>query len=162
MTHSMRRHDCEITDPSTIDEILSAGRFATVALCDGNEPYVVTLSCGYDVALNRLCFHVATAGRKLDIIAKNPRACATIIDDLGYKYGACAHPFRSVVLGGTMRLVEDPDDIRAGMRSLIDQLETPADAEAIFERHNLETDEGLRRFRLLVLDIDHVSAKQDE
>jgi len=162
MTHSMRRHDREITDPSSIDEILSAGRFATIALCDGTEPYVVTLSCGYDAVRKRLCFHVATAGRKLDIIARNPRACATIIDDLGYKHGECAHPFRSVVLNGTMRLVEDPDDVRVGMRSLIGQLETPADAEAIFEQHKLDTDQGLDRFRLLVLDIDDVSAKQDE
>ena len=158
----MRRHDCAITDPATIDQILSAGRFATIALCDGNEPYVVTLSCGYDAERRRLCFHVATAGRKLDIIAKNSRVSATVVDDLGYKHGECAHPFRSVVMTGTMRLAEDPEDVRAGMRTLITQLETPADADAIFARHKLHTDEGLTRFRLLVLDIDDMSAKQDE
>jgi len=162
VTHPMRRHDCAITDPAIIDEILSAGRFATIALCDGDEPYVVTLSCGYDPELKRLCFHVATAGRKLDIIAKNSRACATIVDDLGYKHGECAHPFRSVVMNGTMRLAEDPADVRAGMRTLIGQLETPADAEALFARHKLDTDEALKRFRLLVLDIEDVSAKQDQ
>lgn len=162
MTHLMRRHDCEITDPAIIDEIISAGRYATIALCEGDEPYVVTLSCGYDAERRRLCFHVATSGRKLDIIAGNPRACATIVDDLGYKHGECAHPFRSVVMTGTMRLADDPEDIRAGMRTLIDQLETPADADALFARHKLDTDEGLKRFRLLVLEIEGVSAKQDE
>lgn len=162
MTHPMRRHDRAITDSATIDEILSAGRFATIALCDGDEPYVVTLSCGYDAQVRRLCFHVAKEGRKLDIIARNPRACATIVDDLGYKHGECAHPFRSVVLTGTMRLAEDPEDVRAGMRTLIGQLETPADADAIFTRHKIDTDKGLKRFRLLVLDIEEMSAKQDE
>lgn len=162
MTHPMRRHDCAITDPATIDEILSAGRFATIALCDGDEPYVVTLSCGYDAERKRLCFHVATAGRKLDIIAKNPRACATVVQDLGYKHGECAHPFRSVVMTGVMRVVDDAEDVRAGMRTLIGQLETPSDAESLFARHKLDTDEGLKRFRLLVLEIDDVSAKQDE
>jgi len=162
MTHPMRRHDREITDPATIDEILSAGRYATIALCDGDEPYVVNLSCGYDAQRKRLCFHVATAGRKLDIIAKNPRASVTIVDDLGYKHGECAHPFRSVVMTGAMRLAEDAEEVRAGMRTLIGQLETPADADAIFARHKLETDDGLKRFRLLILDIDSVSAKQDE
>lgn len=162
MTHPMRRHDCEITDPATIDEILTAGRYATIALCDGDEPYVVTLSCGYDAERRRLCFHVAPAGRKLDIIATNPRACATIVDDLGYKHGDCAHPFRSVVMTGTMRVVEDPEDMRAGMRTLISQLETPGDVEVIFAQHKLETDQGLKRFKLLVLDIEEMSAKQDE
>jgi len=162
VTHPMRRNDCAITDPAIIDEILSAGRFATIALCDGDEPYVVTLSCGYDPERKRLCFHVATAGRKLELIAKNPRACATIVDDLGYKHGECAHPFRSVVMTGTMRLAEDPEDVRTGMRTLIGQLETPEDAESIFARHKLDTDDGLKRFKLLVLDIDDMSAKQDE
>jgi len=162
VTHPMRRHDCAITDPATIDEILSAGRYATIALCDGDEPYVVTLSCGYDAERKRLCFHVAPAGRKLDIIANNPRACATVVHDLGYKHGECAHPFRSVVMTGSMRLADDPEDVRAGMRTLIRQLETLEDAEAIFAEHKLDTDEGLKRFKLLVLDIDDVSAKQDE
>lgn len=162
MTHAMRRHDCAISDPEAIDAILSAGRFATIGLCDTDEPYVVTLSYGYDPARRRLCFHVATAGRKLDILAVNPRACATVIEDLGYLHGECAHPFRSVVMTGTMRLIDDPDDVRTGMRTLIGQLETHEDAAAIFARHKLETDEALVRFRLLVFDIEDISAKQDQ
>jgi uncharacterized protein len=162
MSHSMRRHDREVTDPAVIDEILSAGRYATVGLSDGDEPYVVTLSCGYDAQRNRLCFHVAPAGRKLDIIAKNPRASATIVDDLGYNTGACEHPFRSVVISGTMRMLEDPEDVRVAMRTLIAQLESESDAAVIYERNKLDTEAALVRFRLLVLDIDDVSAKQGE
>ena len=63
---------------------------------------------------------------------------------------------------GIMRVVDDAEDVRAGMRTLIGQLETSSDAESLFARHKLDTDEGLKRFRLLVLDIDEVSAKQDE
>ena len=162
MTHPMRRQDRAITDSGTIDDILSAARFATIGLCDGHEPYVVTLSCGYDADRRRLCFHVATTGRKLDIIAANPRACATVVEDLGYKHGKCAHPFRSVVLTGTMRLVDDAEDVRAGMRNLIGQLESDEDATAIFEKHKLGTAAALDRFRMLVLDIEDVCAKQDE
>ena len=74
MSHAMRREDRAITDPAEIDRILSEARYATVALADGAEPYVVTLSCGYDARRRQLCFHVAPAGRKLDIISRNPRA----------------------------------------------------------------------------------------
>lgn len=162
MTHPMRRHDCEITDPDAIASILSAARYATIALCDGNEPYVVTLSCGYDPARNRLCFHVATAGRKLDIIAKNPSACVTIVEDLGYLHGECAHPFRSAVMTGTMRVLKDADDVRVAMRTLIGQLESAEDTEALFEKHKLDTDAALDRFRMLVFEIDTLSAKEDQ
>ncbi len=47
-------------------------------LLTDDQPYVVTLSCGFDAANRRLCFHVANSGRKLDIIARNPKACATV------------------------------------------------------------------------------------
>ena len=58
MTHELRRADREITDPAEIDRILSAAKYATIALADGAQPYVVTLSCGFDAGRQRLCFHV--------------------------------------------------------------------------------------------------------
>jgi nitroimidazol reductase NimA-like FMN-containing flavoprotein (pyridoxamine 5'-phosphate oxidase superfamily) len=162
MAHPMRRTDREITDAAEIERLLSQARYATIALADGDDPYLVTLSCGYDPANRRLCFHVATAGRKLDIIARNPKACATVIADLGYKQGECAHPFESVVMTGTMRLLEDPQEIRSGMRALVGQLESAQDTDAVFARNKLETDEGLKRFRLLVFEIEDLAAKRGE
>jgi nitroimidazol reductase NimA-like FMN-containing flavoprotein (pyridoxamine 5'-phosphate oxidase superfamily) len=160
MAHPLRRADRQITDAAEIDRLLSQARYATIALADGDEPYVVTLSCGFDAPNQRLCFHVANTGRKLDIITRNPKACATVVADLGYQFGGCAHPFESVVMNGTMRLIEDPDDIRAGMRALIGQLESPSDAEAIIARNKLGTDDALKRFRLLTFEIGDVTAKR--
>jgi nitroimidazol reductase NimA-like FMN-containing flavoprotein (pyridoxamine 5'-phosphate oxidase superfamily) len=105
---------------------------------------------------------VAPLGRKLDIIARNPKACATVIADLGYKDGECAHPFESVVMTGTMRLLEDPDEIRAGMRVLIGQLESTSGAEEIYARNNLDSADALKRFRLLVFEIEDRTAKSGE
>jgi nitroimidazol reductase NimA-like FMN-containing flavoprotein (pyridoxamine 5'-phosphate oxidase superfamily) len=160
MAHAMRRADRQITDDARIDRLLAEARYATIALADGDEPYVVTLSCGFDRANRRLCFHVAAAGRKLDIIARNPRACATVISDLGYKPGECAHPFQSVVMNGTMRILEEPGEVRDGMRVLVGQLETAADAEAVYQRNKLDEDAALQRFRLLVFEIEDATAKQ--
>jgi nitroimidazol reductase NimA-like FMN-containing flavoprotein (pyridoxamine 5'-phosphate oxidase superfamily) len=162
MAHPIRRTDREITEAAEIDRLLAQARYATIALADANEPYVVTLSCGFDAAGQRLCFHVAPVGRKLDIIARNPKACATVIADLGYKDGGCAHPFESVVMTGTMRLLEDPDEIRSGMRVLIGQLESAEHTEAIWARNNLDADEALKRFRLLVFQIEDLTAKRGE
>jgi hypothetical protein len=159
MTHELRRHDLQITDPAEIDRLLLTAKYATVALVDGAQPYAVTLSCGYDSATHRLCFHVAPGGRKLDLIAKNPLACATVVGDLGYRHGECAHPYESVVMFGRMRVLEEPNEVRAAMRTLISQLESP-DAEAkVWERNRLDTPEALQRFRMLVFEIDDLTAK---
>ena len=162
MPHPMRREDREITDPAEIGRILSEARFATIALADDDEPYIVTLSCGYDASAKRLCFHVAPAGRKLDVIAANPRGCATVIEDLGYKVGKCAHPFRSVVMEGRMRLLTDAAETRQAMRVLIGQLETADDVQRVFARNKLDDDASLERFRMLVFEIADTSAKEGE
>lgn len=159
MVHELRRNDLEITDPAQIDRILSAARYATVALVDEDSPYLVTLSCGYDKERSRLCFHVATAGRKLDLISANPRACVTVVGDLGYKEGQCAHPYESVVMFGTMRILDDFEDRQAAMRALVAQLETPANEAAIWERNDLWTEKGIGRCRILVFEIEDLTAK---
>ena len=158
----MRRTDRQITDRSEIDRLLSEARYATIALAEGDRPYVVTLSCGFDASNNRLCFHVARSGRKLDIIARNPNACATVIADGGYKHGECAHPFESVVMTGSMRLLDDPEEVRDGIRVLIGQLESEEDAADVFERNRLDYDVSLKQFRLLVFEIEEATAKRGE
>jgi uncharacterized protein len=162
MTHELRRHDLQITDPAEVDRILLSARYATIALADGDRPYLVTLSCGYDAPNHRLCFHVAPQGRKLDIIARNPLACATVIGDLGYKHGECAHPYESVVMFGRMRLLQDAGDVRAAMRVLIARLESVEAAADVWDRNRLDTPEALKRFRTLVFEIDDLTAKSGQ
>ena len=52
-------------------EILKNGKFCSIALCNDNKPYIVTLSYGYDAEKHALYFHCATKGLKLDFISKN-------------------------------------------------------------------------------------------
>ena len=162
MTHELRRNDLEITDAEQIERLLHAARYATVALADGAQPYLVTLSCGYESARRRLCFHVAPKGRKLDIIAANPLACATIVADKGYLKGECAHPYDSVVAFGRMRVLEDAGEVRGAMRTLMAQLESPEAQVALWKKHDLDTDAALSRFRMLVFEIDDLSAKSGQ
>ncbi len=160
MAHHLRRTDREITDPASIDALLSQGRMATVGLVDEGDPYVVTLSYGYDAERRRLCFHVARAGRKLDVIERSPRACVSVVIEHGYSEGRCEHPFSSVVMEGTMRVVGDSDDARAAMRTLIGQLESPEHAAEIWERHSLDGDATYRTLKMLVFDVDSLTAKE--
>jgi nitroimidazol reductase NimA-like FMN-containing flavoprotein (pyridoxamine 5'-phosphate oxidase superfamily) len=162
VTHELRRADRQITHSADIDRILATAKYAMIALADGDQPYVVTLSCGYDPERQRLCFHSAPRGRKLDIIGNNPLACATVVREGGYKSGECAHPFESVVLFGRMRVLDDPDDARAAMRTLIGQLESTADRDALWQRHDLDTAEALARFRMLAFEIEHLTAKSGQ
>ena len=74
----------EITDKSQLLEILGRGKYAIIAMCTDNEPYIATLSYGYDPAGTALYFHSAVKGRKMDFLTANPAVCATVIEDGGY------------------------------------------------------------------------------
>lgn len=156
-SYHVRRDDREITDPAAIDAILRRGRYTAIAMVHDGAPYVVTLSYGWDAERGALYFHAATAGRKLEAIAADPRVCATIVIDGGYRPTKCEHPYESVVLTGRMSVVTDIDEKRHGMRVLISHLEE--EPEPVWTRNRLDGDKVFDRTNVLRLDIDEITAK---
>jgi hypothetical protein len=154
----MRRTDRQILDPGRIRGILEQGRYVTIALCAGDEPYVVTLSYGYDAERARLYFHVAHEGEKLDIIAENGRACGTVIIEQGYTQGECEHPFESVVLRGALHVVVDPDEKRRAIEVLVNHLES--DPAGYWASRRWKLEDRIEGFTALRFDIEEMTAKQ--
>lgn len=72
----MRRKEKEITDKREIEQIFKDAQVCRLGLYDGNSPYIVPLNFGYKE--NTLFFHSALAGRKIDILKKNPGVCFEI------------------------------------------------------------------------------------
>jgi nitroimidazol reductase NimA-like FMN-containing flavoprotein (pyridoxamine 5'-phosphate oxidase superfamily) len=105
----MRRAEREIKDRSTIEEILRRATVCRLAVCDGNVPYVVPLSFGYRD--NRLYFHSAPEGRKMETIKANPHVCFEVDVDHEIVPGEipCGWTvrYRSVIGFGKARLLED-------------------------------------------------------
>ena len=152
-----RRVDREIADPGEHKRILKAGTYVIIAMADANEPYVVTLNYGYDEPNARLYFHCALKGLKLDILAKNPEVCATVIEDHGYRVGQCEHAFSSLILRGKMRLVTDLADRKHGLDVLLRHLEPDPDP---IRARNIKDDASYDKVGILRLDIETISGKQ--
>ena len=151
------RTDRELTDAGAISDILRRGKFATVAMVHDGGPYLVTLSYGWDEAANALFFHMARAGRKVDALASDPRVCATVVLDGGYVDGACEHRYESVVMTGTMRVLTDAEEARAGMRTLIGALE--GDSGPMWSHNKLDGQEQWERMSIARLDIESITGK---
>jgi uncharacterized protein len=153
----MQKNEREITDQQVMLDVIKKGKFAMIAMCRENEPYVVTLSYGYDNEHQALYLHTAKKGLKLDFIAENPSVCATVIEDLGYLYNECAHAFRSVVFWGSMSVVESIDEKKHGMSVLMNHLEEdPAPIRA----RTLKNDRVYDAFTVLKLEISHMTGKE--
>lgn len=154
--YHMHKVEGEITDPADIEAILLRGKYATLALCCEQEPYVVTLNYGYDASNKTLYFHSAAEGLKLAFIRANPNACGTVIVDEGYVAGKCAHAYRSVVFSGRVEILEGLDEKCVGLGYMIDHLE--ADAAAVRARL-LSNPARLENVAVLRLTIDEITGK---
>ena len=124
----MKKKEREITDDkNTIIEILKNGKFATISMCRANEPYIVTLSYGFDFKRNSLYFHSSKEGLKVEFLRENSNVCGTIVDDLGYVMNDCSHKYRSIVFWGKMATVEDLEEKKYGFNIILNHLEDNPD-----------------------------------
>jgi nitroimidazol reductase NimA-like FMN-containing flavoprotein (pyridoxamine 5'-phosphate oxidase superfamily) len=154
--YHMQKSEREITEKTVLEEILKHGRFAVIALCRENDPYLVTLSYGYDPMKRSLYFHTARKGLKLEYLKANPSVCATIIEDRGYIMGECAHAYRSVVVRGKMAVVEILDEKKHGMEVMLGHLEIDPD---VVRKRSLPDDKAYARAAILKLDILEMTGK---
>jgi nitroimidazol reductase NimA-like FMN-containing flavoprotein (pyridoxamine 5'-phosphate oxidase superfamily) len=155
--YHMQRSEREMTGRNEMNEVLRRGKYAHLSLSRGDEPYILTLSYGFDEQSNQLYFHTAHAGMKLDIIRYNPRACGTVIEDLGYIHGECSHKFRSVVISGTIKILSDLDEKKHGMMVMFHHLEENPDA---MRERFLGTDEAYSKVNVLRMDILEMTGKE--
>ena len=154
--HLNNRPDREITDPSEIKGILKYGKFCTISMCRENEPYIVTLSYGYDQENEDLYFHCSDKGLKIDFIKANPEVCATVIEDGGYEDGKCEHNYRAIVFRGVMSIAEDFEEKRHGMQVLLNHLEKKPEVK---QDKLLKSENSFSRMNILRLHITRITGK---
>lgn len=71
----MRRKDREVTDFEEIVRIIDSCEILRLGLADGDYPYIVPVNFAYEVREGQvlLYLHGAMAGRKYEMLRKNPR-----------------------------------------------------------------------------------------
>jgi uncharacterized protein len=156
-TYHLRRSERAITEPDTLREILTSQKVMTLALCREGEPYLVTLNYGYDRSTDRLYFHCANEGKKLDYLNANPKVWGQILDDQGYAVGTCDHTFRSVHFSGTVTWIEDMEEKRRVLTIMIEHLEP--DPEPVKQQQVKAA--SLKRVRIGCVEIRGMSGKQN-
>ncbi|HUO61528.1 MAG TPA: pyridoxamine 5'-phosphate oxidase family protein [Candidatus Acidoferrales bacterium] len=154
----MRRTDREVTDRDQILQWLREVPVARLGFADGGEPYVVPLNFGIlTTSPLTLVFHCAAKGRKLDMMARNPRVCfeADIpgqLKDAGAMACRWGMTFRSVIGYGTLESISDENEKRCALEALMakysartDWIFDPAEFKAVL---------------MLKLTVEELTAKQ--
>ena len=118
----MRRHDKEIPDREEIDGIIRSAMVCRIAFADGDEPYVVPVSFGYDG--ESLYIHTAKTGRKLDFIEANNRVCFELEGHVSLETDdrdACTwtFAFESVIGYGTISELGTSEEKARGLNQIM-------------------------------------------
>jgi uncharacterized protein len=121
MSFHVRRKEREITDPAEMRQVLKATKYVTIALCRENEPYLVSLSHGYDEEHNCLYFHCAPEGKKLVYARANSKVWGQVVLDFGVT-DECDYAYTSVQFSGIFSLVTGLDEKWYGLQALVRQV----------------------------------------
>jgi nitroimidazol reductase NimA-like FMN-containing flavoprotein (pyridoxamine 5'-phosphate oxidase superfamily) len=156
MSFHVRRKDREITDPAVLRMVLKSTTYVTVAFCMGGEPYLVSLSHGYDEARNCLYFHCAPEGKKLVYWRANNSVWGQALLDYGVT-DECDYAYTSVHFKGTVNLIEDFGEKRHAMEVMVRQLSENAEAKLAKIKS-----EKLARTTMGRIDISYMTGKQHQ
>lgn len=151
--HKMRRFKQELSAEETL-AILERGTSGVLALSgDDDYPYAVPIS--YVYTDNKLIFHSAKSGHKIDSIMRNEKASLCVIDQdeiIPEKYTTY---FRSAIAFGKIRILEDPAEIREAI-SLLAGKYRPGHEDDREKEINAE----FQALCVLVMDIDYMTGKE--
>lgn len=111
----MRKSDREITDINEKLRVLDKCQTIRLGLFDGEYPYVVPLSFGWEYSDDALSiyFHCAPEGKKTELMASNERVCVEADVLNGYTEfgnGVTAN-YESVIAFGTAKRVSGADAV---------------------------------------------------
>lgn len=153
MFRKMRRFNQLLLQEETI-EILNRSTSGTLALYgDDDYPYAVPISYVYDN--EKLYFHSAKNGHKIDAIKKHEKASFCVIDQDQIVPEKYTTYFRSVIAFGKVRLVEDKDEMRQVATVLA--MKYSSDFKDGISK---EIDMFIKNMAVIEMTIDHITGKE--
>lgn len=153
MFRKMRRFKQQITDEECARVLQTETRGVLSLIGDDGYPYGIPLNHYYCEEDGKLYFHGAKEGHKIDSIARCNKVCYTVYDKGFRKEGEWALNVKSVVVFGTIALVEDKEKAAEICTKLCRKF---TDDEAYLQ-HELES--ALSRVQCLALTPEHMTGK---
>ena len=154
MFREMRRKKQKLSKEEC-DRILYNGTSGVLALHgDDGYPYAVPVSYVYDG--EKLLFHSAKNGHKIDAIIKNAAASFFVIDQDQIVPEEYTTYFRSIIAFGKIRILEDDTE----KRSAIEKLAVKYAPDDTAENRDKAIEREWKPLCMMEMEIEHLTGKQ--
>lgn len=153
MFRKVRRIKNEITVEEAKDLLRNNKRAAFSVNGDAGYPYTVPINFYYDEEENRIYFHSAKKGHKVDSIINSDKVCLTTWNDGYIDDGDWAYHVSSCVVFGRARLVNDHKITEEKVRKFA--LKYYPSIEEVEQEIKM----GIKGVQLIEMEIEHISGK---
>jgi nitroimidazol reductase NimA-like FMN-containing flavoprotein (pyridoxamine 5'-phosphate oxidase superfamily) len=154
MFRKMRRNPKQILSEEQCICILENSSSGVMSVLGDDEyPYGVPLSFVYKDG--KLFFHGMGKGHKIDAIRNHNKACFTVIEKDQVVPEEYTTYFRSVILFGEVRIIEDMEEKRQTLMDLVEKY-----SPNFIEESHKEVESSLKAVCIFTLEIDHMSGKE--
>lgn len=155
MFRPLRRKKRAITDEKARELLTTCKRGVFAVNGDDGYPYAIPVNYFFDAEHDKIYFHGAKAGHKVDSLRHDDKVCFTVYGNVWYKDGDWAPYVMSTVVFGRCRLVDEaPAFIEDKVRQLA--LKYYPSAEEVEE----EIAKDIKGVQLYEISIEHLCGKQ--
>ena len=153
MFREMRRTKCKLDD-ETAEKILREGSYGVLSLTgDGGYNYAVPIN--YAVSDNKIYFHSAITGHKIDAIKNNDKVSFCVVDRHDVISEEFTTHFTSAIVFGRIRLAANDEEKILGLNLLAEKYSPAVD----IEKRNKEISGKLNATAVMILEIEHLGGK---
>ncbi|WP_077369368.1 pyridoxamine 5'-phosphate oxidase family protein [Anaerosalibacter sp. Marseille-P3206] len=125
-----------------------------VLACIGDEDYPYAVPVSYVYLNDKIYFHSAKTGHKIDAIMNNPKVSFSVVDEDTIVSEEYTTYFRSVIAFGKARIVEGDERLEA-FKAFVEKYSKDQPEE---DKHNKVF--GCIQSYVIAIDIDHITGKE--
>jgi len=125
-----------------------------VMACSGDADYPYAVPLNYVYLEDKIYFHCAKKGHKIDAITKNPQVSFAVVDQDTIVSAEYTSYFRSVIVFGKARITEG-GEWHKGFEALVEKYSGDRPAE---EKHKKIIE--CERSHIIAIDIEHFTGKE--
>ena len=151
-----------IRDEVWMRAFLHEAKVGHIASTWDDQPFLTPSNFWFDEANQRIIFHSNISGRVRANLERNPKVCLEISDvgkllpsNIALEFSL---QYRSVVVFGTARILEDPEEKRAALYGLIKKYFPEME---VGKEYRPITDKELKRTTVYAIEIESWSGKEN-
>lgn len=155
MFRQMRRSKQQLSEEVAI-KILTESTNGVLAL-DGDEGYTYAVPLSFAYSDNKIYFHAALSGHKLDAIKHNDKVSFCVVAQDKVIQETFTTHYKSVIAFGRIRIISDDEDPekRRGLELLAEKYSP----DVSIESRDREINGKMKALVVIVLEIEHLTGK---